>query len=415
MLGGFYTHGLTKKVASRAWRYDGRMGALRFLLAISVVSAHTMEPGSFGVGGQTAVEIFFLISGFLISFILNDSARYSSVRDFYISRALRIFPLYFVVTGLSAALVLGLSLLGTKSEAINAFEDASWQGRILLAVSNCVILLQDTTFFFTQERDGLHLVSTLNAHTAGLHLGLLTPQAWSLSLELMFYIIAPALVRSVKTLSILVIFGFLVRLSFMSWTNLGSDPWIDRFFPIQISAFAIGALAHKLLAPRYKGSANLVTSRKFQVVTYLGVMSTIFLYPAIPMAESAKQLVIMGIIALALPVLFTTQSTWRFDSFLSGLSFPIYLWHLLVIEVLSVFFSRAGLENMIALFVITCLVSIVLSVLSNKYVDEKIEVIRKTLRSDTPKAKRALNDQRLKDLPSRHATNQRGTRNNDKF
>jgi peptidoglycan/LPS O-acetylase OafA/YrhL len=44
------------------------MGTLRTLLAISVVFAHSF--GFVFVGGRNAVQLFYMISGFLISFVI---------------------------------------------------------------------------------------------------------------------------------------------------------------------------------------------------------------------------------------------------------------------------------------------------------------------------------------------------------
>ena len=44
------------------------MGTLRFLLAITVLLSHTY--GHIFTGGRLAVQMFYIISGFLISYIL---------------------------------------------------------------------------------------------------------------------------------------------------------------------------------------------------------------------------------------------------------------------------------------------------------------------------------------------------------
>ena len=57
--------------------------------------------------GHTAVMMFFVISGFLITFLLTkEKSHYGSVslKNFYLRRVLRIFPLYYLVIFISSFL-----------------------------------------------------------------------------------------------------------------------------------------------------------------------------------------------------------------------------------------------------------------------------------------------------------------------
>src|SRR4051794_41421762 len=63
-------------------------------IAIALVMLRHASPGTFGAGGFVGVEIFFVLSGFLISSILLgdiDRGRLS-YKDFYVNRALRLLP-----------------------------------------------------------------------------------------------------------------------------------------------------------------------------------------------------------------------------------------------------------------------------------------------------------------------------------
>lgn len=109
--------------------------------------------------GATGVDLFFVLSGFLITGILFDSLSDSGFfRKFYARRTLRIFPLYY---GVLFALMLLTPWLGIQ-----------WHGM------NWVLLfyLQNTSASFYQFQPG-----------AGLSVG----HFWSLAIEEQFYLVWP--------------------------------------------------------------------------------------------------------------------------------------------------------------------------------------------------------------------------------
>ena len=71
------------------------MGMVRVLLAIAVVFQHTY--GTLFDGGYIAVQLFFIVSGFVISFILVEQQSYPTPGAFYKNRVLRLFPIYYAV------------------------------------------------------------------------------------------------------------------------------------------------------------------------------------------------------------------------------------------------------------------------------------------------------------------------------
>src|SRR6185312_239643 len=85
-----------------------KVGTVRFLLALCVVVTHAKGSSIFGMtlfSGLTAVQCFYVISGFLITMVLNERADYAQLSNFYLSRYLRLWPAYIVVALASLVLV----------------------------------------------------------------------------------------------------------------------------------------------------------------------------------------------------------------------------------------------------------------------------------------------------------------------
>ena len=98
------------------------MGSLRFLLAFAVAAGHAL--GSFNfpnvyLAGGEAVQIFYMISGFLIALILRDKYADSASGNwiFYSNRAMKIFVPYLSMLG--AAVVLSALFYAFTGNAVS--------------------------------------------------------------------------------------------------------------------------------------------------------------------------------------------------------------------------------------------------------------------------------------------------------
>src|SRR3981081_2651731 len=174
------------------------MGYLRLVLALVVACGHLQtdalygktEASVFSVGPIIAVKLFFIISGFYMAMVFH---KYGSARGFYLSRSMRLFPIYWLAI---IGCVLSASVLG--QDRIPPFIDFSlWHqvhglvAKILLVFSNMSFLGLDFSFFFCVAPDGasFSLISMSGCppgHFLGIEKAVIIPPAWTLALEWYF-------------------------------------------------------------------------------------------------------------------------------------------------------------------------------------------------------------------------------------
>ena len=76
---------------------------------------------------------------------------------------------------------------------------------------------------------------------------LLIPQAWTIGLELIFYLIAPFLVRrKIRIILILISISVLIRCYIYFILDMQHDPWTYRFFPSELALFLIGTISYHI-------------------------------------------------------------------------------------------------------------------------------------------------------------------------
>jgi peptidoglycan/LPS O-acetylase OafA/YrhL len=304
------------------------MGLLRFLLALAVVIAHTSS--IFGlqlIGGVIAVESFFIISGFYMALILNE--KYKNTYNLFITnRLLRIFPVYWAVLLLSVLVSIPFVLCGKNGLALGSyvqnFQSLNIFSLITLIFSNIFIVGQDALMFFKLNSQGF--LSPALQNPLSLHIFLFVPQAWTLSLELMFYFISPLLVRLKSYgLAILILASLALRF-FLYSKGLSNDPWDYRFFPNEIVFFLFGIISYKI----YNRIKNLSYSDKIPQAMLSLVLGYIILFQFIPF-YSFKQWFLYFLITVSIPFIFAYTKNHPKDRYVGELSYSIYISHVLIL------------------------------------------------------------------------------------
>ncbi len=205
----------------------------------------------FGRSTWLGVDLFFLISGFLITGILYDSKGSKNFfKNFYMRRTLRIFPLYYLVVFFSLYLAPQISWFQTK-QFPNESHNQWWYW---LYASN-----------FLMSKEGLkHYI--------------LGP-TWSLAIEEQFYLLWPLLIyifsrRRMATFCIgLVFFTYSLRLILL---NSGYSPTaIYVLSPTRLDALAIGAFI--ALVARSKNGLKQLLPWTYNLMPVTGVILSYFL------------------------------------------------------------------------------------------------------------------------------------------
>ena len=325
-----------------------------------------------------AVQMFFAISGFYISMVWQDkySRCESPIRTFYLSRSLRIYPLYFIVLALSV-MVAWYGLASGHISALMALLAYPLSGALSIPVylTQISLLGMDSYSFLGRLDDGTvtlakHLV---NYPRPFIHEFYFVPQAWSLSLELMFYMAAPFILSKTKLLLWLLLLSLGLRLSL--WLSGYDDyPWTTRVFPLEMALFIAGALAQRAWTRLDQAIGGVAGNRciYWLVGSLPIVMAVAFKWIAATLGESAYWIA-YALTVSALPVLFALTRSLKLDRALGDLSYPIYISHWLVIAAFFVLDQPMDtIYPWAILAVLTC------SVLLNK-VQTRIDIFRHRL------------------------------------
>lgn len=354
------------------------MGIIRTLLAISVVCTHTI--GYVFVGGALAVRLFYIISGFLISYILVEARSYNSHRAFYANRMLRLFPLYYIAALMTFFLYSISCYLGKNVAFFDVYRHLDFHGILALVVSNITVFGQDW-IMFTGVREGtFQLVGNFNKSDIAVWNGLLVPQAWTLGVELTFYLIAPFIIRH-KWRIVLLLLGSLAVRAFTVIKGFGlDDPWNYRFFPSELSFFLIGALSHQLLRPFYR----MVFRKHLPTISTAATVFLLFycvIFFSIP-HKTLNTILMIACFIILLPLLFEFQRLSPLDRRIGDLSYPIYILHVFVIGVVDLLIepNEACWNCQLVRTIIVILSTIALSYASERFLLDRIEIIRTLIR-----------------------------------
>ncbi len=317
------------------------MGILRILLATSVVIAHSESIlGLRLVGGVVAVQTFFIISGFYMSMILDKKYLGPNSYSLFLSnRFLRLFPIYWSILILSiVASSLSFFIFGDwmqLSAYIDYLNSMRFGSIFFLGLANIFIFGQDIALFLglNPEAGTLYFTQDFTISTPMVHEFLIVPQAWTLGIELTFYVVAPFLVRrNLLVVTSIIIASFLIRFFIYFCLGHAQDPWTYRFFPSELGLFLLGNLSYRM----YKIGTSKRYLDRFKACLIAGIFFlTTFAYQEIFPQGNDPNLLFYVFTCLALPFIFYLTKNSKYDAYIGEFSYPIYISHVLVLGFVS--------------------------------------------------------------------------------
>ena len=312
------------------------MGSLRFILALLVVGSHL---NAFG-GATFAVKAFFIISGFYMALVINTRYYKLPVSSFYASRLLRLLPLYWVVGLLTLAAEF---LLVPHGQVLSRIVSPLFYGRgldlsslpipilIYAGIAVVTMLGLDTGQWlgFNRMTGQLSITPDYGPDATSV-MGLSpVPQGWTVGLELLFYLIAPFLVRRpIRLIALLCVLSLAFRVALMI-AGFSGNPWNRTLFPSELIYFLLGVLAYRLYVylPHLKFSPRTEYCLAAMV---LGVAIIYWPVDHVIRGSLVWETVPYILVAAGMPFLFKLTKDIALDANIGELSYPIYMCHGLI-------------------------------------------------------------------------------------
>jgi peptidoglycan/LPS O-acetylase OafA/YrhL len=327
---------------------------LRGVAAVLVVLAHTLpNAGGFTLG----VDIFFVLSGFLITRLVVDelAARGGvSLRSFYIRRGFRLFPALFVFL---AAVLIWAQLLAPASGAQIAHS----------TVLSSLLYVENWHIVAVGGVGGVGLIRDPAA------------QAWSLSVEEQFYVIWPVILvaawkwKGERAALIVGVCGLVLAVadcvglgligSSVVRIYMGSDTRACQL----LAGCCVALFAQCGLLPRLP---------KFAPVLALAAFLGLALHPLPLVSQMIATTVLGGVLVAGL----SQHELWLLRSsparWLGQRSYGLYLWHPFVAVI---FFYQFRLGDGVAMLACVLLVSLFIAHTTHRFIERPLREVGRRL------------------------------------
>lgn len=330
-------------VNTKQFRYD--INGLRAYAVILVVLFHFQIFGF--SAGFIGVDIFFVISGYLMTKIIIDQimSKNFSIWKFYLARGVRILPALLLLTAVIA--LVGWFLLIPEDYKSYAKHAAS----SITFLSNLMYRLESSDYFSVAAHDKILL------HT------------WSLSVEWQFYIILPILLliirkinRNIIHLAILV--GFIISLILSYKVSQVSQTTAFYMIPTRAWEMLAGGLVYTYF------SKSIFTNSFKNVIEFAGfglIFISLFIFKKTTLWPSFNAVLpVLGSMLILIAnnnnSILTKPKVFQLAG---NSSYSIYLWHWPIVFFISYF----GVNHNRAIVISGIFLSLFLGWISYKFIE----------------------------------------------
>lgn len=321
----------------------------RFILALCVLQAHLLADGPLWLAWQ-AVFSFYVLSGFLMTLILNEDYgfEWSGFFRFAANRALRLLPVYYIVIGLTALYIVFVGPLDQLNGITLPRDAAGW-------LENLSVL----------GLDGF-------AHKAGFRL---SPTAWSLAVEGFCYgLLGLYFAKSRARLLFMLAIGVVIAAAQIAGALDTPDYGLQGHYPVIQAGFipfAVGGLACFFRRSRLFAYSHA----KFAILCGLLLANFLGGY----LSEFHKYVsglyIVIVLNAALVPMLFGRPATHRWQKALGGIAYPFFLSHW-AIGTLIILYIPAITAGSVVHCAVATLATILFSLLMYYGVDRQVQRIR---------------------------------------
>ena len=307
--------------------------------------------------GKNGVYLFFVLSGFLITFLLLEEKEKNHtvmLKKFFLRRIFRIWPLYYFI------LIISFLLIPFLAHSFDIFKLTPYYFGRICNMENYNLNSILMYLFFLPNR--------------ALHFGKLVvgcSQSWSVGVEEQFYILWPFLLLLFNRKLIFWVFIFITLFYFfVDAIPIQKLSVLTRLFPFHF--MSIGALGGYLY--RYY-SLKIEEFSKSKMI-YWFLILVISLFWVTPITEPFSQSFILGFLFLGL-ILVTINNDNpavirnKTFSYLGSISYGIYMYHpfvmFLVFPLANKYFANSIFIYNCFVYVFIFFITILISHISYKY------------------------------------------------